>query len=246
MAQLWFDTPMRSQMTPDDMRADHMRTIMYSSSQHPMPLYPMSPYGMGGLGDFDWTAPGALDRFNYGGGVPDIPTTPPPSGTYWVITPKGTVPVDKQFLASFLLTPDPSYGNGSKYGFFNDALQAFFSNANFYTTVTTGWGTQTGVQNPTNQQLNVVPAVAPPANLTPSAAPTQAPGNQPGNVPATGGVTPASQTIPQANAFPGGMVTGNQTNGAAAPGTIFGMSQSTFGLIAAGLVGLFLLSKGDK
>lgn len=53
MAQLWLDHPMRTQVTPDQMAADHLTSIMYGAKNIRGPFfYPQSPYGqpIAGLG----------------------------------------------------------------------------------------------------------------------------------------------------------------------------------------------------
>lgn len=50
MAQLWLDHPMRTQVTPDQMAADHLTRIMYGAKNIRGPFfYPKSPYGMGAV-----------------------------------------------------------------------------------------------------------------------------------------------------------------------------------------------------
>ena len=59
MAQVWLDNPIQTHLSPGDMMALHMRSLMLNSNQNRVPFYPRSPYGLAGfrgLGDCNYPA----------------------------------------------------------------------------------------------------------------------------------------------------------------------------------------------
>jgi hypothetical protein len=215
MAQVWLDHGIRTQVTPDQMAAEHLASIMYGAKNIRGPFfYPQSPYGqplgMGRLGQqpsggWNMTISFSASSYTVGGTWTVTLTGGPPN--YNVLT---------QINGVYEGGATDSNGNFSNSGAFSQAGNGqiriqMTGNQQVVATFNYTIGPGGGLNSPATVLLNynpqlsagatyVAPTSAPPGyTLTqPStqSAPLAQPGAQPGVTPLTTGTTSAAQTVP--------------------------------------------------
>lgn len=266
MPNLWIDNPRPTHLSPDQMLAAHMRTIMYSSGIHNVPFYPKSPYGMGDLDCSNLSYP---PDPNYENCAPSDSACVARNGA---ANDAHNVAVQAYHDAIAACSAQKYVSSG---GTLTPSALTYGAAQDLLTNTQTTDTASSPAMATTAQASQLAPMYTPPSSpayvssappgmkwscfesqpctlvpitsaAPPAAAPTPAPNPQPGNVPANAGVTPASQTVPPAALPPAAASGGSSGSSQQTGGT--GLSSSALAIVAAlGIGALFLFGgKGGR